>query len=136
MYVEFDKRMVFLVGAVIISVYDRQSRSRIAVFGDSETYVDIVGPSCLRCLLNSTNDWMALHHDVRGGHLLATPAAYRGNLFWTPRYGDALKGSVKGAVLVTGGRSLTYLSVENGRAAFVLSVRLFSLPPFYECKRI
>jgi hypothetical protein len=73
--------------------------------------------------------WDAVHLDVRGGHLVAT-GSYR-YLFWTPRYSDAPRGSVKGAILVTkDNQTVTQLSVENGRVAFAVLVRLFFPLPF------
>jgi hypothetical protein len=108
--------MVFLVGTSTISVFDRQSRSRVAAIAAPQNiflYIDRRDPG-----------WNTLHHDVRGGHLLATSQS--GHLFWTPRYRDALQGTMKGAILVTD-RRLIELSVENGRVAFVAAVRLF--PP-------
>jgi hypothetical protein len=108
--------MVFLAGKVIVSVFDRQTKSRVAVIALTYTGIDGTAQSVPR-------EWNAVHHDVRGGHLLATSGS--GHLFWTPRYSDALQGSMKGAFLFTDYR-MTALSVENGRAAFVVSVSLFS----------
>jgi hypothetical protein len=112
--------MVFLAGSEFISVFDRQNGSRVAV----------IAPGNKALALTYKLYWNALRHDVRGGHLLATSDS--GHLLWTPRYSDALRGSVRGALLDTG-RSVTQLCVANGRAAFVISVRLF---PSCECKRV
>jgi hypothetical protein len=102
--------MVFFTGLYIISVYDRESGSRVASIPVRSRDNDL--------------GWNALQHDVRGGHLLGTTDA--GHLFWTPRYSDALQGSVKGAVLVTD-RVLEELSFENGRVTFVVETHVVGL---------
>jgi hypothetical protein len=105
--------MVFLLGTEIISVFDRQCGSRVAVIRN--TALDF--------------DWKTLRHDLRGGHLLAsslTSGSGCGYLFWTPRYSDALRGSMKGAVLVTDeDREVENMSFQNGQVVFAVRVRSF-----------
>jgi hypothetical protein len=109
--------MVLLAGKKTIFVYDRQSRSRIAVI------CSLIGVD--GTFRYHSFDWDSLHYDVRGDHLIVTSS--KGNLFWTPRYSETLRASAQGAttVLVTDKR-LT-LCVENGRVAFVVSVGHVSL---------
>jgi hypothetical protein len=115
LYIELDERFVFIAGSKFISIFDRHSRRRIATTPDAESNL----------LEDLDHEWRALHHDVRGGHLLA--GSDSGMLFWTSRYSDALKGSVRGAVLVMD-RGVTQLSVENGRAVFVTYCVRFDIP--------
>ncbi|KAI8450429.1 hypothetical protein BY996DRAFT_6417367 [Phakopsora pachyrhizi] len=71
------------------------------------------------------SEWVAVHHDVRGGHLLALSRS--GLLFWTPRYKKLLRGGCgvpngnKGSdsvIMNLGqhGAEGHNLCVENGRA--------------------
>jgi hypothetical protein len=95
--------MVLLGGIKRFSVFDRQSGSLIAGMQMGSN---------------------ALCRDLRRGDLIATSKF--GELFWIPRYSDALQGSVKGARLHTDGRAVSQLSFENGRVAFVVQVGLSS----------
>ncbi|CAH7684740.1 expressed protein [Phakopsora pachyrhizi] len=115
-YIELDDSHIFLGGSHSISVYNRHNRKLIYQIADSLHRSTVsVGPS----------EWVAVHHDVRGGHLLALSRS--GLLFWTPRYKKLLRGGCgvpngnKGSdsvIMNLGqhGAEGHNLCVENGRA--------------------